>query len=80
MTKNLFKFKGENKVVRIQSITHNNYILNYTVYDSLGDAMTTVFAIPKTKINEYISHVYTPYSLLSHKFKKINLSKEYFKS
>lgn len=74
------KFKGGNKVVRIQSITHNNYILNYTVYDSLGDAMTTVFAIPKTKINEYISHVYTPYSLLSHKFKKINLSKEYFKS
>ena len=74
------KFKGGNKVVRIQSVTHNNYILNYTVYDSLGDAMTTVFAIPKTKVNKYVSHVYTPYSLLSHKFKKINLSKEYFKS
>jgi hypothetical protein len=42
--------------------------------------MTTIFAIPKTKINEYVSHVYTPYSLLSHKFRKINLSKEYFKS
>lgn len=74
------KFKGGNKVVRIQSITHNNYILNYTVYDSLGDAMTTIFAIPKTKINEYVSHVYTSYNLLSHKFKKINLSKEFFRS
>jgi hypothetical protein len=39
----------------------------------------TVFSIPVKELSQYVSHIYTPFSLLQNNFTKINLSKSIFK-